>query len=697
MYFRKFLLGRGELSLNALPGRGSHRDVRQEYNEAIQKARRVAFLLLAAPHSGIDAENRQCEIRDFRQIYPGADNQNENVIREVMVYEETDLLHEVSSFIREHRNAGRIVILFIGHGSSDGQIPLAGGHCPLQDYVNRVSTVASELRPSVPIDLINAQCFAHLVPSAQCSHVNVIHLSNMSQPMTISWYELTDDHTLRGWNIQLREFAQRARRDLDRNNMAIAELGVGLTSQRFGLTSPHVAVTSQSTTPEGLPIGGFQHELFTRPEEIKEHFKCRSCQLVLRDAVQTPCGHRHCAGCVERSRSGGGRLCPDCPEIDEMDDRQIYPDMAVRREVHRLLVACRQTGCDWTGDLKTYQQNHERSCLSRRVTTSEDDSSDAICKLQTEAAMLAQMDEIRQRVEDLQKEVGHKQQTGVEAMTRRVGEMEVGLQECRVQVQQLEEKVVEINRREPSTPGESSTVRVEQMRDNLKTLEHKLSTLEGMVAAIARDIEKTSALLESQEATRRVQEERLKSSEDKVKALERVIALRDISMAEQDLRIQALESASYNGVFLWKITEVSRKRHDAVSGRVSSLYSPAFYTSAHGYKMCCRLYLNGDGMGKGTHVSLFFVVMRGHYDALLRWPFKQKVTCILLDQNNLNHVIDAFRPDASSSSFKRPTSEMNIASGFPSFVPQAQLDKPGAAYIKDDCMFLKVIVDCSDL
>ena len=50
-----------------------------------------------------------------------------------------------------------------------------------------------------------------------------------------------------------------------------------------------------------------------------------------------------------------------------------------------------------------------------------------------------------------------------------------------------------------------------------------------------------------------------------------------------------------------------------------------FATMYAGYKMCARLYLNGDGMGKGTHVSLFFVVMRGAYDALLKWPFRQKV------------------------------------------------------------------------
>lgn len=51
----------------------------------------------------------------------------------------------------------------------------------------------------------------------------------------------------------------------------------------------------------------------------------------------------------------------------------------------------------------------------------------------------------------------------------------------------------------------------------------------------------------------------------------------------------------------------------------------AFYTSRYGYKMCLRIYLDGDGTGRGTHLSLFFVVMKGPNDALLRWPFNQKV------------------------------------------------------------------------
>lgn len=50
-----------------------------------------------------------------------------------------------------------------------------------------------------------------------------------------------------------------------------------------------------------------------------------------------------------------------------------------------------------------------------------------------------------------------------------------------------------------------------------------------------------------------------------------------------------------------------------------------FVVQQCGYKMCARIYPNGDGIGKGSHISLFFVIMRGHYDALLPWPFSQKV------------------------------------------------------------------------
>ncbi|XP_078685288.1 TNF receptor-associated factor 2-like [Branchiostoma floridae x Branchiostoma belcheri] len=275
-------------------------------------------------------------------------------------------------------------------------------------------------------------------------------------------------------------------------------------------------------------------------------------------------------------------------------------------------------------------------------------------------------------------------------------------------IAQLEQKVSAHQTEGATASGSGSSKalenRVEQIRakveDVIKKLaawEPRVGTFEGIVAVLNREIEKCSSQMEAYERQRRQDREIIETLERKVRSLERIIALKDVALAEQDLRIQTLELTSYDGILTWKIPDFTRKRHDAITGKTASFYSPCFFTSRTGYKMCARIYLNGDGMGKGTHVSLFFVVMRGHFDGLLRWPFRQKVTFMLLDQNNREHVIDAFRPDPTSSSFQRPTSDMNIASGCPLFVPLSQLESSSHAYVRDDTMFLRVIVDTSDL
>uniref|UniRef100_H3B5Y8 TNF receptor-associated factor n=1 Tax=Latimeria chalumnae TaxID=7897 RepID=H3B5Y8_LATCH len=170
-------------------------------------------------------------------------------------------------------------------------------------------------------------------------------------------------------------------------------------------------------------------------------------------------------------------------------------------------------------------------------------------------------------------------------------------------------------------------------------------------------------------------------------------------LSKNEERFKVLEGASYNGRLIWKIWDYTKKKQEAVEGHVFYTLSQPFYTSRFGYKMCARAYLNGDGAGKGTHLSLFFLVMRGEYDSLLPWPFKQKVTLMLLDQSgNKNHISETFKADPTSSSFKKPTGEMNIASGCPKFVNHDTLENPkNATYIKEDVLFIKVIVDVADL
>ena len=170
------------------------------------------------------------------------------------------------------------------------------------------------------------------------------------------------------------------------------------------------------------------------------------------------------------------------------------------------------------------------------------------------------------------------------------------------------------------------------------------------------------------------------------------------SFQELAVLVQTLQATCYNGQFVWKIPEIGRRSEEAKRGKTVSLYSAPFFTGRFGYKLCLRLYLNGDGSGKGTHLSFFLTVMKGEYDALLPWPFLQTATLMLLDQTSKKkHITQCFKPEPSSSSFWKPGphSDMNIASGCPKFASLSVLSDPN--YVQDDTMFFKALIDLSGL
>ena len=187
----------------------------------------------------------------------------------------------------------------------------------------------------------------------------------------------------------------------------------------------------------------------------------------------------------------------------------------------------------------------------------------------------------------------------------------------------------------------------------------------------------------------------IKQVEDKVLEVERTLNVLSVHHSELELQLQASLASTHNGAFLWRIPEVRRRIRDAKMGRITSIYSPPFYTGRNGYKMCIRAYLNGDGSGEGTHLSIFFVLMRGEYDPLLQWPFEPKVSLIFVDQDHKKHLVQTFKPNAQSSSFQRPKTDMNVASGCPEFADLSVLDN--TSYVKDDVMYIKAIVDTSKI
>ena len=163
------------------------------------------------------------------------------------------------------------------------------------------------------------------------------------------------------------------------------------------------------------------------------------------------------------------------------------------------------------------------------------------------------------------------------------------------------------------------------------------------------------------------------------------------TVAEMDLKIQLVENKTVNGGLIWKIDKLDFRMAQAKLGKVTALHSAPCYTKQYEYKYCIRLYLHGDGMGRATHISIFFVVMKSEYDELLPWPMRKRVTFELMNlENEADSVIETFVSNPKSSSFQRPTKNMNVATGCPTFISIEQFLNGG--FIKDNCAFIRASV-----
>ncbi|CAF4918973.1 unnamed protein product [Rotaria sp. Silwood1] len=265
---------------------------------------------------------------------------------------------------------------------------------------------------------------------------------------------------------------------------------------------------------------------------------------------------------------------------------------------------------------------------------------------------------------------------------------------------QLDDRSMDNDFSQVTTVGICNTDRIQ-----LQELYEMLNILSGGIETLSNDQERLSnESLQIQVTTSALTEELSKArlSIEETNALLKGVKLNQ-DILNQDLasvheEVNELQHLSYDGTFVWKITNFKEKMIDAQSERQTSIYSPPFYSSPTGYKMRARLYLNGDGNARRTDMSLFFVLMRSDNDAILKFPFNSKVTFCLYDQTPAQrHIIDSFRPDIRSSSFQRPRSDMNIASGIPKFFPLEIIQQEGNSYVRDDTMFIKIMVDFEDI
>ncbi|XP_020846235.1 TNF receptor-associated factor 1 isoform X3 [Phascolarctos cinereus] len=432
-------------------------------------------------------------------------------------------------------------------------------------------------------------------------------------------------------------------------------------------------------------------------------YLCCGCHNVLKKAQQTLCGHRYCAACLSWIvRISKNPICSRCKEENPQavgdesflseekthvcggiflkDHKQTVTEISTE-EKDDLVPAEVQgrcsfadIGCSFKQGSQEMVKEHEASSLRDHVRL----------LLQFVSQVKAQSDANRE-----------KRISGLSCTKPSMNPLEGNLSDLQLQ------GAVEVNGdleadcfHAASSDSEEELALQRFMKEKLLAeLEEKLHVFENIVTVLNKEVEASHLAIAASVHQSGLTQDLILGLEQRVMDLQQTLAQKDLALTKLEQSLHLLEEASYDGVYLWKITNFTRRCHESACGRMVSLFSPAFYTARYGYKLCLRIYLNGDGTGKGTHLSLFIVVMKGEYDALLEWPFRNKVTFMLLDQNNREHVTDSFHPDPTSGSFQRPQGESNIASGRPMFFPLNKLQSPKHAYVKEDTVFLKCVVE----
>ena len=330
---------------------------------------------------------------------------------------------------------------------------------------------------------------------------------------------------------------------------------------------------------------------------------------------------------------------------------QYFPDHYVRKQINSLEVICpfAEAGCNWEGKFEEYF-NHVKVC-----------GFNIKCPLSAfgcnERARFMDKGQLDQHLQENQ--CGH-----LVMIVNRIQSMEEILKS--LQNQSLASFVPlssKQSRHQDPLPG---------------TFHHSMLSL----------LQQGGEMLKSQEAE-------IASLKSRICNLERQIQSLTADLKRSDIRLSLIENSNHDGTMIWKITQLSQRIDDAENGKCTvTLYSLPFHSGRYGYKMCLRLDIDVKEL-EGTHLSLFFVVMRGEFDNILQWPFTHKVTFKLINQAGGRDIGVILQPNPLASYFLKPSSDMNIACGYPRLFSHNELDRGG--FIVDDTIFIKCVIDTSTI
>ncbi|TDH16793.1 hypothetical protein EPR50_G00001740 [Perca flavescens] len=497
--------------------------------------------------------------------------------------------------------------------------------------------------------------------------------------------------------------------------------------------SPGTFISSTSTSLLATaPLQGYDVE-FDPPLESK--YECPICLMALRNAIQTPCGHRFCKHCIEKSIRDTGQRCP--VDNERLLEDQLFPDNFAKREILSLTVRCPNSGCAEKMELRSLE-NHLAQCQFATVPCPQCQQSVRKSHLEEHTTVECQRrpvscpDCLAHFVYE-ESEL-HEQQCPFASVKCQYCEMDLTRDQmeshcdtdcpkapiaCNFSTFGCKERMQRHNLAQHMQ--EFTQMHMRYLAEFLRGLSLNGTTAkspwtlgrcvssEDLGAAAsgsacsgprgAASCSNNCAPCPPSEEMQRLREMdgRLVRQDHQLREL---IILKEtqaghlaelrrrVSMLEETVR--ELESQQCNGIFIWRLKGFSAHLRNQEAGQPVVEHSPGFYTGRPGYKLCLRLHLQTPNAPRcSNYISLFVHTMQGAFDGLLTWPFQGTIRLTILDQGpEGQHHTEAMETKPDLQAFQKPTIQRNPKGfGYVTFLHLHQLSH--RAFVKDDTLLIR--------
>ena len=418
--------------------------------------------------------------------------------------------------------------------------------------------------------------------------------------------------------------------------------------------------------------GGHDCE-FVEPPPAYFQTECPICLLILKEpcVISCPCGQKMCSECVERIKKEG-KPCPLCNKTDFSFIR----DYGIERYMKEFEVRCSHVkdGCDWRGKLGEFEQHLNRN-------PSPENQLDGCQFVGVECKYVCGWWYWRCDVSVHQ--IDHCMKRPYSCGYCRVHEstFEDVTQNHYFECPKYPVVCPNVCRRNPferqeieghleddcplakvSCPLHYAGCEVELPRKDMP--EHMKDTVTHLtlLANVTLSLMKENQVLKEIVGKKNQQIDEM-AHEFRQK------------MAEMAQEVQELKTSMQQLTFHKVGLPISFRVEQDVEERVCL---PPFNTHSHGYTFCVNVYPQGNGDGKGTHVSIYTYLMKGQFDDHLKWPFRGEITIQIVNQEGDHDHVERtvhYNDDTPDGSAGRVTGNKNRAGGrgYPQFLAHAHL------------------------